>query len=221
MTRVKIIITVCFSMMALGLFGQHQFLEEFPHLEKHHFKEPKSELFYGMGLAPIGMMGTRLFLSANVFQIHQISPNFDWEIISASLGQVIGQEAFAKSMHFTIRTIPKYRIFDFLSIGPVLGHEFVRYSNVTARLYKNTYVTPYDTLTAKGWIYGAVLSEMFKVAKDKYLKVNQLFFKQNFSVKESSFDWIYLYKNEELKVEDNLELIQPNWVIMLEFSYIF
>ncbi len=88
------------------------FLEdEFPNLKKFVFKEPTPSLYIGLGLSPISLMESKIFFTVNLYQLHYIKDNIDWEIISASYGRTLTQNPLAASNHFTFRTIPKYRVF--------------------------------------------------------------------------------------------------------------
>ena len=199
---------------------QAVFLEEFPNLKDFVFNEPTSSTYFGLGLSPISIMNSKLYVAANLFQIHWINDRFDIEIFSASIGSTINSEDYSSSKHFTFRTIPKYRIFSFISIGPLLGFEFVRFSNITARLYKDRYVTPYDVFSSNGLIYGLGISETIDQKNNRKIKISQNIYKQTYSTTNTNNGWTYLYQNPELAVEANKDKIAAGIVIMLEISYL-
>ena len=196
------------------------FLEEFPNLKDFVFNEPTSNTYFGLGLSPISIMNSKLYVAANLFQIHWINDRFDMEIFSASIGSTINSEDYSSSKHFTFRTIPKYRIFSFVSIGPLLGFEFVRFSNISARLYKDRYVTPYDVFSSNGLIYGLGISETIDQKNNRKIKISQNIYKQTYSTTTTNNGWTYLYQNPELAVESNKDKISAGIVIMLEISYL-
>ncbi len=204
--------------------AQSVFLDQYPHLKTFLYEEPRPSLFMGFGVSPVSFVKSKIYLTANLFQLHYIKDNWDIEIISASIGKTIAQDSMAEANHFTIRTIPKFKVYGVLSIGPIFGLEFVRFPGIKSRIYKDSWATKIETFSTMGSIFGIALCETFKF-KEKYLfKINQLVYKQTYSTTTTEDGWKYLLFDEddyELENEEVLVTINSAVVYMLEFSILF
>jgi hypothetical protein len=194
------------------------FLESFPHLSEYLFKEPTSPYYFGLGLTPIGVLKDKVMLEANFFQIHYIDETMNWEIFSASFGNTVAQTGLYQSNHFIFRSSPKFFIGSVVSVGPLVGYEFVSFPNVTARLYKAPYIAPHEPFSSRGMIYGFMISQTFKY-KSGHLQVNEVVFKETYSVKETDQHWMYLFDQPELQA--NPDKIGPSTIMKVEISYLF
>src|SRR6185437_11023470 len=126
-----------------------KFLEKYPHLRDNVYQEPDSHFYLGLS-AGGGLVQSRMYFSANFFQAHYISDQWDLELFSATYGQTTAQPSYAQSHNFVFRTVPKYRWNDFLSIGVLLGYEFVSFPNVSSTIYKNTQETLPEPFSSSG-----------------------------------------------------------------------
>jgi hypothetical protein len=209
------------------------FITDYPELKKFLYVPPKAPVYVGLGLAPVGLMGSKLLFSMSLFQVHLITDNWDWEIFSASIGQVKSDKAFANSKHFTAWTSPKYNllhIFDngMLSVGPLVGLEYVSFSEIQVRKIRyrgnGQAITTVDTedMTTGGYIYGISLSETFTLEKDRKFKLSQIFYKQTYSVTEPGRGWTFDYNDPTIiNNQDNKDEISPSTVFLLEFAFLF
>ncbi len=222
MTLVSTLILTLF--LLVNFSARATLLEEFPHLEKFNFVEPKSNLYLGLGVAPVALMNSKIMYSFNLFQVHYVNDKLDIEIISTSMGKTITQNSNAESNHFIMRTIPKYKIYSVISVGPMLGLEFVRFANLESRLFKSNYATPKETFTTHGAIFGVSASETFKYKEKYYFKINQLVYKQAYSIEKTSDDWEYIVydiNGTEVRKETDKEPLKATIVYAIEFSLLF
>jgi len=195
-------------------------LQENPNLEKYTFSEPRSEVQIGFGLSPFGMIRDQMGISANLFQFHWITSHLDWEIFSLSFAESLGGDDVTKSKQFTFRTVPKYRINQTFSIGPLLGYEFVSFPNLQSQIFNGTLATPQENFSSRGVVYGGVLSETFPLNSDLTFKVNQVLYKETYSTSNANEDgWTYRFANPALN--QNSGPINPGTVLMFEFSVLY
>jgi hypothetical protein len=198
-----------------------QFLDDYPDLKQHLFKEPGSNIFFGFGVSPASYVRTSYHVAANFFQIHWIPKYLDWEIFSASVGFTFPQSQAFQSRHFTVRTVPKYRIFDFLSVGPVIGAEFVNFPNTRARITKDSYFSPYEQFSSDGIIWGAAASETILLESGRIFKISQVVFKQTYSTLKANRGWDFAFEDQTLEADLDRNSIKPDIVLLLEFSLLF
>jgi hypothetical protein len=206
-----------------------QFMMQNPQLKKYLFQEPKPPVYYGVGISPITIMNSKMYISANLFQFHWIKYPWDIEAISASMGMTVSQAGYASSRHFIFRSSPKYQIFGIISAGPLVGIEYIRFSKIMARMYHDRWVTPYDTFTTSGHIYGLEISETIPMnfaipftSKDQYLvKINQIVYKQNYSTDKAPFNWDWYYRDRQLREKANRSEFEPGTVYAIEFCILF
>lgn len=201
---------------------------QFPELKKFLYIPPKASVYIGLGIAPISLMNSKLFFSFNLFQAHYLTENWDWEILSASLGMTRSDKDFANSRHFTLRTSPKYvfmNLFDTgkVSIGPVVGIEYVEFPEIEVRKCRNNRCTPdYENLTTSGAIYGVSLSQTFLMKKDRRFKITEMYYKQNYDVTSSESGWDYDPLNSTIfSNSSNKDEIVADSVFLIEFSFLF
>ncbi|OFZ39868.1 MAG: hypothetical protein A2504_17570 [Bdellovibrionales bacterium RIFOXYD12_FULL_39_22] len=223
-TQLFILTITSIIFMSNNARAQSAFLTQYPHLKKFLYLEPSPHLFLGLGLSPLGLVQSKVYFSANLFQLHFIENNWDFEIFSASIGKTSAQSSSAQSDHFTIRSSPKYKIYGVVSAGPVIGLEFVRFPNLQSRLYKGGWTTPLETFSTSGSFYGLAISENIDIGDHYILKISQLLYKQGYSIKKTHNNWQYLLfdsNSYELEDEEIVAAISPDTVFMLEFSILF
>ena len=205
---------------------------EYPELKKFLYVPPKAPIYVGLGVAPISLMGSKLFFNFSLFQVHYITDTWDIEIFSASIGQAKSDKTFANSRHFTARTSPKYSFMNIfetgkVSAGPVLGMEYVQFGGIPTKKYRGEFTTDkYEDLTTKGYIYGFALSETFTLHKDRKFKITQMFYKQSYSVREAEYGWKYRPEADKdgpviLDGAENEDEIAPKTVFLIEFAYLY
>lgn len=196
-------------------------LKTYPNLQKFLFAERKSNLYFGFGLSPMTIQSNRIGFSANLFQIHYISDPWDMEIFSASFGETLAQQSYAQTRYFVFRTAPKYRVFKNISIGPMGGLEFVNFNSLNSRLNLNNYFTPEEPFSTFGFIYGGNLSETFSLGQNHLLKINEIFYWQNYPYQQTSDGWKYYFSDPANPNSDpDINLIKPGTVFVLEISFL-
>ncbi len=206
-----------------------QLIQDFPELKKFLYQPPKAPIYIGVGVSPLGIMGSKLFTGINLFQAHYISSFWDVEIFSATVGQARSNKNFANSNHFFARTSPKIIVMNIfqtgtVSVGPVAGLEFVSFPKIPVKKRQpdTNQITPdFEDLTSSGYFYGFMVSETFILAKDRRFKMNQTIFKQSYDVKKTERGWIFDYQDSSIALTDNQKEIQADTVFMLEFAYLF
>jgi hypothetical protein len=195
-------------------------LKENPNLEKYVFSEPRSAVEIGFGLSPFGMIRDQMSISANLFQFHWVTTHLDWEVFSLSFAESLGGDDDSRSKQFTLRTVPKYRINQTFSIGPLLGYEFVSFPDLQSQLFNGTLTTPQEAFSSRGVVYGGVLSETFPLNEDLKFKVNQVVYKETYSTTNANeAGWTNQFSNPALN--QNTGPINPGTVIMFEFSLLY
>jgi hypothetical protein len=223
--RIRKLAAEFFGILALALVTPFSaqaitFEEEFPNLKKFVFSENKSNIFFGIGISPLGIVKNKAGFGLSIFQIHYIKGNLDWEMVNASFMSTASDVAETNFKSFTFRTAPKFKLFRILSAGPLLGIEFVNYPDISAKIGNGTFFTKPEPFSSRGLIYGAALSETFNIGKYT-IKANQLLYKQNYSTTEAFVDgWNYYYEG---RADLNLDPtpIAGGWVFMLEFSFLY
>lgn len=224
--RLKKIGTVLF-LVALSIltitsraYAEDSFAKEYPKLQNYTFDEPKSNVRIGFGISPFGIMRDQMSFSANLFQFHWVTPWLDWEVFSVSFAMTLGGDDTSKSRDFVFRTVPKYRINDTFSMGPLLGYEFVSFPDLQSQIYNGTLATPQESFSSRGFVYGGVLSETFPLTQDLSFKMNQVVYRQTYSTTNAPDNgWVYKYANSALN--QNQGPINPGTVFLLEFSILY
>lgn len=213
------LVLVLVLLKTLNLSAEPAFIETYPHLKDYIFEEPKSDFYIGFGAAPVGAIKNRMLFTANFFQVHWIRKPWDIEILSASYGFTTAEPSYVKSRHFIFRTAPKFNVYKFFSVGPMLGYELVSFPEISARLYKNSFASPTEPFSTRGIIYGVMVSENFELKNNYIFKLNQVFYKQTYSTERTDEDWLFLYDRRELRLDTTP--IQAETVFMLEASLLF
>ena len=205
----------------LAATGDESILKTYPNLQKFLFAERKSNLYFGFGLSPMTIMSNRIGFSANLFQIHYINEPWDLELFSASFGITFAQADYAKTRYFMFRTAPKYRVFKNISIGPLAGLEFVNFPDLNSRLNSNDYFTPIEPFSTWGFIYGLTMSETFSVGSNHLLKINEMFYWENYPYLQTSDGWKYYFTDpNNPTTQPDVTQIQPSTVFVLEISFL-
>ena len=206
-----------------------QLIQDFPELKKFLYQPPKAPIYIGVGVNPLGIMGSKLFVGINLFQAHYLTSFWDVEIFSATIGQSRSNKNFASSRHFFARTSPKIIVMNIfqtgtVSIGPVAGMEFVSFPQIPVKKRQpdTNQITPdFEDLTTSGFFYGFMVSETFTLAKDRRFKMSQTIFKQSYDVKKTDQGWVFDYQDSSIGLTENQKEIQADTVFMLEFAYLF
>lgn len=210
---------------------------QYPELEKFLFVPPKAPIYIGLGVSPLGLVGSKYLFSVNFFQAHYISGLWDIELLSANVGKIFSSNKFGDGTHFFARMSPKINVMEFLgtgrlSIGPLVGLELVEFNQVQVKINKD--VTPpgqateetltttnFVNLTTFGFVYGVSLSQTFDLPKGRKLKISEMYYVQNYDLDKTRYDWQYEYANSEVEEPENFQELKSDKVIMIEFSYLF
>lgn len=196
------------------------FEEEYPNLQKYNFVAPDSNVYFGLGLAPISVMHQSPNLAVSLFQAHWINSWLDWELLNASVGftYLNTNNSFALN-DFTFRTCPKIRIGQTISVGFLVGMEFISFPSVTAITFKGGFATPDQPFSTSGLIYGGVISEVFSLGKGSKLRISQTAYTQTYSTLQTPDGWKYVFDNNALNT--NQASIAPSMVYQIEFSFLY
>lgn len=196
-------------------------LENYPGLNKFVFNEPKSHFYLGLSVTPIGILKNKVHYGFSIFQFHWIYKYFDVEIFSGGLNFSQSKNQFASSRQFLFRSVPKVRLFGVLSIGPLIGYEFVNFPKVVARLRKGDFVTPFEGFSSRGLVYGASMSQGFQTDSFGFIRISQTFYKQTYSVEKSLDNWDFEYQRQEFNDAEDIDQIAPAWVLAFEIATLF
>lgn len=198
------------------------FVETYPALQAHRLKEPRGPVSFGVGISPISLVQGKALHALSAFQVHYIDSWLDDEIINLKMGLTsISGVSNAGSRHVLLSTAPKLRLSSFLSVGPMLGYEFVSFPEVTAILKKGGLQTQSAPFSASGIVYGVAVSQMFPLSNGLNLKISELFFKQTYATDRTSEGWEYQFDRPEIENDSEKTAIKPGYVLMLEIALLF
>jgi hypothetical protein len=194
-------------------------MQTYPDLEKFTYAEKSSKTYFGFGVSPVAIIGSRIGFSLDLFEVHYIKDRWDIEAFSASFGTAFGAANGAEQF-FLFRAAPKYRVLKNVSIGPLVG----LFENVQAQL--NKYVTstndlfaPPEKFTSKGVIYGASICETFNFGKSDLIKINELIYKETYGYLGTNNGWQYHFNDDALNADPSP--LQPSSVFMIEISFLY
>lgn len=211
-------------------------IREYPELKKFLFTPPRSNLYIGFGGSPIGLVGSKFMITASFFQLHYMDSFWDIELFNASFSKISAKNEFAEAKSFSVKMAPKINLFKIfetgtLSIGAMIGIEATEFENILVQQKKNVRGRILKTsnlinLTTVGAIYGAVLSQSFKLKSGNIFRLSEYYYYQNHKIKNTKYDWENdprTSEGEESAAFEpaNLEELEPKSVIMVEFSYLF
>lgn len=199
------------------------FLEEFADLKKLTPPEPRSSFYFAFGLSPVAISQNSTSVMFDAFELHWLSRFVDFELLSGSVGfSLIADTDFAASRRFLARSSPKLRVLEFLSVGPLVGYEFVTFPNVPTRLTQGGLQTPYaEPFSSSGVLYGMQVSETFHYGDSYLIKVSQSFYKQTYSTTKTSNGWNYQFDIPALAADPDRKAIRASYVIMMDVSLLF
>lgn len=205
--------TVCTSASAQDV------IEEFPSLKPHIYREPDSGFRFGFGVNPFVLVKDRMSFSFSLIQIHYQKSWLDWEILNTGFGLSISTRDEDRMQYFIFRTAPKVRLSSLISVGPLLGYEFVRFPEVKTRLQKGNFFTPIQEFSSDGLIFGGVLTQNFKFRSKYLIRLEQVFYKQNYSTGETQEGWEYIYLKDNIRQDKGS--IKAGYVFGLGVSFIY
>jgi hypothetical protein len=205
-------------------------VDRFPELGSFIREEQASGLYFGFGVSPVTLVNGKFGFAASIFQLHYMKKSWDIELVNLSFGTAFG-DTLGKEQFFLLRAAPKFKIYRNISIGPLLGIEFVQFPNVTAAVTKNVDITgdgvPENAFTEQfdfstfGYFYGGAISQLFEMGPrhDKAIRVSALYFQERYSVTETRNGWTYYLQPNELNFDKTP--IAPASMFMLEISYLY
>ncbi len=197
-----------------------EILQEYPQLKRFVGGEPKLELKFGGGISPFQIVKDRVGFSLSLFQLHfRWDRWFDWEVFNASFGMTLGGDKTSKLQNFSFRTAPKFRMNSMFSVGPLVGYELISFPDVKAVQSKNNLSTKLEPFSSRGFVYGALVSETFKLSENFTLRTNQVFYKQNYPTGEIQDGWRYVFT--DAAVNNDRSKISAGYVFLLEFALLY
>ena len=196
-----------------------QFFNQYPHLKDNVYKEPESHLHLGISGGLIGFVANRIFFSANFFQVHYITENWDNELFSTAYGSTTTQPSNVKSDHFIFRTVPKYRFNKYVSLGPLLGYEYISFPNISAVQVQNGKSTRSEPFSTYGTIYGVSAAETFSLEGGSLLRITEIVYQETYSVTSAGGGWTYQYNVPALNTSQST--IAPGVVTSIEIGILF
>lgn len=210
--------------MTSNAFAQSQpaqsFLSTYPQLQPYVYQEPKSGFFLGLGISPVGILRDRMMFTANFFELHWIEDRYDVELLNASYAFTRAQTSEFQSTHFTFRASPKYRVIGPISVGPILGYEYVSFPSIGARIFQGGKMSEdSEPFSSGGWIYGLMVSETFKSGTDYLFKINELAYQETYSTTQTSRGWTYIYDDQQIQKDKTK--ISAGVVLMIEGSFLY
>lgn len=195
-------------------------LERHPHLKKQLFAEPTSNYWLGVSLSPIGVVKDRFLFSAHFFQLHYLGAWIDFELIDVAWAQTTTRPDYVQSNHFVFRTSPKLRLGSVLSVGPLLGYEFVSFPAIAARLNKDNLETQRsEPFSTRGTIYGVSVTQTFSLDGNYKLRVVENIYQQSYSTEKGAYDWSYRF--DILALNSDRTPISSGTVFNLEVGLLF
>lgn len=194
-----------------------EFLEDFPQLNELVFKEPVSPIRLGASVVPIGIMKDKTFLGFSPLQAHWKSGWLDWEIASCWIGISNARNKYADSRSFFARTVPKFRILESLSIGPVVGYELITYPEIGSKIYKGRWFTPAEPFSSRGVAYGGMISLSFPMGKQT-LRISPMYLARTYPYKSLKNGWAYIYTHPEVQTDAAVEELAPESLIAIEIG---
>ena len=195
-------------------------LDTYPGLRKFVSSERGTNLYFGFGINPFNLVNSKIGFSASLFQLHWIKDRYDIECFNASFGSFFGSK-LGSEQFFLVRAAPKYRVFKNISIGPIIGMEFVHFPDVISQITRNNLYSPSTDFSTVGAVFGATISQTFDIGyqKSNLLRVSESIFKETYSVKNTNNGWSYYYADNSLNADPGP--IAPSLMLMLEVSYLF
>jgi hypothetical protein len=194
---------------------------EYPELKKFLFKEPKSDFQVGFGFNPVGIMNNRIFVAVNVFELHWDNDFWDIEILNAQVGFGFSKDSFSGSKHFSVRFSPRIKILKYVSVGPIVGYEYVSFPDVNARLRKDTRISPFEPFSSRGLLYGVGFSETVSLQEDYSITLHQSVYNQTYSTTKSPDGWDYEYERTEIQTDPDKTAVKPSLVFLFGVSLLF
>lgn len=207
---------------------EYQILEQYPSLRKLVYEESPSRYSLGFGITPVGILKEKVYIGLNLFQLYWTQDWLDWQVVNASIGFGITQTQESKSRHATLRTAPMYRLFEFLSIGPMLGYELVQFQNLQSKYVQTKAIDPESTdpqpFSTHGMIFGVMASQRFQLESGNSIRVTQTIAKQNYAVDSNREGWKNNFNG--LPATDPTftaapSSIRPSLMLSLEISLLF
>jgi hypothetical protein len=203
----------------LGPEPSAPFLEAFPKFRDYLFQEPTSGLLLGFGISPVGFLQDRSVFSLQFFQVHWMSSWLDYEALNASYVFTRAQSPELQSTSMVFRTSLRLRIGRYLSIGPLVGYEYISFPGLQDILYKAPYATKLEPFSSQGLIYGGVLSQVFRWRDGYVIQLNELAYQETYSSQSTPENWAYYFGASD--AQNNRTLIGASWVSMIEAVFLF
>ncbi len=227
MNKITRIVASTLSLLAIVSYSpviraeEKSFLDTFPNLKQYVYQPPKSGFYLGMGLSPVGFAANRFIFTADFFQLHYLSENWDFELLNAAYGFTRAQSSEFESTNFTFHSSAMYRFSKTFSAGPLLGYEFVSFPNVGSHIVSPTTAleTNDQPFSSHGPIYGAMISETYPYKKNYLIQINEMAYQETYSTTRTAQNWIYLYDDSRISADHSLIGAQIVYMLGLSFLY--
>jgi hypothetical protein len=197
------------------------FLEAHPQLKGLLFRDPVSPILVGFGASPLSFFPNRMAVSASVAQIHWLTSYLDWELLNATIGLSLGSGE-RSTRQFAVRTAPKFRVFDHLSLGVLGGYEYVTFPEVQSQIALGNKATHPGPFSTGGWIYGVLAAETFPWGASRYFRVTEAIYQQSYGIIPSTADqWGDRFLDPQIEGDPDKEVLKAGTVFAIEFSVLF
>jgi hypothetical protein len=214
----KKIVFFCFF-FAVSVKAEN-FLDQFVNLKAFLREDSVSFFRVGFGVVPFRGSQQKAGLGLVPFSASLFTSFLDWNFLSTSVGYgFLGSDNATNFISVSLKTALKWRFSSVFSLGPVVGIEFVSYPFVSSRIFKNHYATPYEPFSVAGPFFGGVLSEVFSVASDSWIQLNQMVFIQKYRIQSLADGWTHVF--EKASFNKDSSSLNPGLVFLIEVCLLF
>jgi len=218
---VKRFVLVAAVILVPSAGAQSNFLKEYTDLDQFVFREPSSQFYLGVGISPLSFVNQKLALGMSAFQAHYITPRWDITLLNAMFQFAFGGQEQASSRHYLMRSSVKLRLSSFLSVGPLVGYEVLSFPQVLSSMRKGVKATKFEPFSSRGLVYGAELSQLFRLDGDRMIRLSQFIVKQTYRTTKTPEGWEYDFTNPDTGETYDPNLVKTGIVVAVEASYLF
>jgi hypothetical protein len=196
------------------------FLETYPHLAPLMRSDFVSQLHLSASLSPFRTVGSKVGFGIAPVALHYRNGWLDLELFQLSLGfYFLGGESISNHVTFQIRTAPKIQLSSSVSLGPLVGFEYMTFNAVKARIFKNNLYSELEPYSVSGFIWGGLICERFLLKESLWLQIQQTVYVQKFNPNSSYYGWAYDFEQNTLN--QDASILQPKLVFLIEVGLFF